>query len=1029
MNIMDSVFKEIRGLITSVVIKYDNLARAEDTLEVTKDYSRYLTAYRKEDTFNTYRTYDIEAIIASGVTSDLELSEVYADNPSLIPDSFKIPVLHAQRRHIVDGYVEVNTYYRTLMGLPAYDEVQGVYAYSEFYSENGIEFKPVHELNVGEFISLDKSGEWERLKKEHPDKDYLKFIGTEKIDLITARESRNFQLLKMTKAQNNDILNEQFAIFYEQNREYMMSVMYSKDYSKRYDLYDNYMAMMLMVMVTQRLLVNTFKNGIDRDFYDPITLSLLFESYSVPYIENLPMDIQRLLAKNLNKLLHFKSTDKVIYDIAHILGFERARIFKYLLVKHHKYDESGVPIFKYKDIENDDGIIETVEDVEAMYEFYFQTVNVEDRNTTLNMESGGGRIPYDEVVDDDGFWWKDDPEVMKKLYSEEFNYIDTKYIHMNMMYRLTDMMLENTFFLRMILDKKVASRTINITLPRLTESSSVSYFDAILVLCSLVSRKSGLRGEILYSATKTLSIMGFDFNYGFVKFINNLPKKYRDLPHFKRIERSIIHMDMGTVKDINTLYTELLELDKILRDRLSETNDRDEYNILRDLYRSLYTTKNNENIFRKKDGTVAETYIEFLEDSNPEIHSVIELLESEEEIDAVLNHIIYRLEVEVESLRSLHVLNDEEGLLTEALVRLIRFFKSYTIDLTSFNILYVFDNRHFNRIKVMDKLTALTGEMEVRNNDSSNFMLLDTLYLSSRLSLTDKTKIKTKTDILLNIMYSLENRYLIKRELMKLGGETIIKDDVSFLDSLYSRGTNEVSHRINLSEVMDMVTVGRMFDRVRSDYSVRPKAEVSLFDNTVMDSDTVELDVEMTDSDSISIRHDINIGIKTENEDRLRTDHYATICSVSKATDSITVGDASILTDAIVDVESNLELKSVVESTARIRYELHKILTRDDILLRQLIEIDKSMDLYDDIGAKSKLTLVDENIRLKNILNQFSRISVDNKMSLKDGLRAESSTSTKDSMELVDVVNMSNDIRVLDSAKMKHSIHIDRSVD
>ena len=307
MAILDTMFREIRTIIQGVTIKYSRLAKENETIEMKKEFNKYLQSVEGSDTFESYRTFDIEAIKKSEITQDVELMDLYATSPHLIPDTFKYVVLQYQRQYNIENYEEKNEYYRKMIGLPPLDDKTGVYPSDTFIEENNIAFKPVHEYTDSEFIKLRDSGEWSRLLEENPEKEYLQFIGTERDNLILARKAENFQILKYNKT-SNDVLNTQFSVFYEQNRRYMMGVLYNRDFNKTYRLYDNYMGMMLMVMVIQRILVNAFKNGIERDFYDQVTLSLLFESYNVPFIESLPLHIQQLLAKNLNINLSFDHT-------------------------------------------------------------------------------------------------------------------------------------------------------------------------------------------------------------------------------------------------------------------------------------------------------------------------------------------------------------------------------------------------------------------------------------------------------------------------------------------------------------------------------------------------------------------------------------------------------------------------------------------------------------------------------------------------------------------------------------------------
>ena len=70
--------------------------------------------------------------------------------------------------------------------------------------------------------------------------------------------------------------------------------------------------------------------------------------------------------KNLNSLLKYKSSDKVLYSICELLGFGDINILKFYLSKVHKMDSNGNPIFLYKEVMNEQtGEMETVYDYEG----------------------------------------------------------------------------------------------------------------------------------------------------------------------------------------------------------------------------------------------------------------------------------------------------------------------------------------------------------------------------------------------------------------------------------------------------------------------------------------------------------------------------------------------------------------------------------------------------------------------------------------------------------------------------------------
>ena len=61
----------------------------------------------------------------------------------------------------------------------------------------------------------------------------------------------------------------------------------------------------------------------------------------------------------------------------------------------------------------------------------------------------------------------------------------------------------------------------------------------------------------------------------------------------------------------------------------------------------------------------------------------------------------------IPDLEYLTTINGTDNVLVEALVKLILFFKSYTVDLKDINVLYIMDSRRYNMIKLVKDLILL----------------------------------------------------------------------------------------------------------------------------------------------------------------------------------------------------------------------------------------------------------------------------------------------------------------------------------
>lgn len=722
MFILDNVLKELRKVIQNVTIKYEREAKKYETAETRRNWDYYYLAVHKYDKFETHKTYEVDVILNSGITTSETLARMYNSDKYLIPENQRYAVLEAKRKQIIENFEEKNNYYRRLLGLPNIEDTQFIYLDEQTAYEIGSNTNtPVHLLKEEQISALEKMGYIEKLKKLYPDKKYLNYLGPNKIDLIVARESNNFSILSIKGEYDESFLNN-FKRTYYFCREYFVSVIYNREFG-RFDLYDNFIAMMIMVMTVQRFLIEIFKQGINDEFYDLKTLKMLFDMYSVPFIEKLPLEYQKSLARNLNNLLHYKSTDKVLYDICSILGFERANIYKYYLVKEHKTDNEGKPLFLYKEEVDENGNTILVEDKEKMYELYFQTVELKERNTALALLDSGKKEDYNQVISDDIFWWNEDEELNKIIYESEFNYVETKFLGLNIMYKMTQLVFEIIYFIRLISDKSNQTRKIYIDIPKiLSNNTKVSLFEIVVFLISLICKKSGMLGNIINTPTKTLSVLGFNFRADFDKIRQDIKNnKYID----DKVLSYIMNMDVYSVQDINGLYKNVRELNDFLVEKMATTQNIEQYRAYKKLFETLYITEIVDDVFKKKDGQVAETYLEFLHDLNPLLAQIVEESDKEK-ASSYIDYIVNRLTTLITELRYLYAVDESNNVILEALAKLINFFKSYTTDLRPLNILYLMDSRFYNIIKLINDIKRV--EKTLQFNDGKSNVFYKTFY-------------------------------------------------------------------------------------------------------------------------------------------------------------------------------------------------------------------------------------------------------------------------------------------------------------
>lgn len=711
---IEYILNDIRTITENVVVKMTHEAQKYETVDSKREGDRYVSAMLERDIFESHAFYERDILMKAGINDVDMIEECYFDKYK-IPRVKRPLVLQYKRDMIKEEFYETNDYYRELIGLPPMDDTDDVYLTQEQMDYYKIdEVRPIHEYPYEIQIKLERIVIPDLIEK-HPDKKYLQHLGSKKVDLVRVREAKNFEIVFSDAAIDNVFLRSFFQT-YDFCREYFMSVIYNKAFTDRYDLYENFIGMNIMIMAVQRMIVNTIKLSIDRDFYDLNSIKKMFDCYGVPFFEDLPLDYQRTIIKNLNMLIRSKSTDKVLYDISNILMYERIKIYKYMLVKERKLDENNNPIIAQKPVYDDDGNMSYVPDYEKMYDVYFQSADIMEPNIAVGIESKPNRHGYLDVTEDDVLWW-DTSDLRQELFNREFNFIETKYLGVNIMYNLTDLLYETVYFLNLLVDNKDttdptrelllnsdAMRTGTDYLYLVLERFSpvpISIFDTVVILCALVSKKNGMKGNIIHSsAGKILSVFGFNFEADFDlirESIKNNPRIFKDPSIVKYLDL----LDIKKVEDIEKLYHNFRNFADFCIQQMATTENLKEYHAYKRLYEVFTVREETGEAFTMSNGKIADTYLEYLYDKLPHIAEFIDAMHKDK-TGVYIEHVVGKLNELVPDLEYISAINGTNNNIVRALISLINFFKSYTTDLRNLNVVYIFNDKYHNMIRMID---------------------------------------------------------------------------------------------------------------------------------------------------------------------------------------------------------------------------------------------------------------------------------------------------------------------------------------
>ena len=820
---MGEFIAQLKKILYSVVVKRNKLAAAFDTdLAQKKAADKYINTIDNGDDWNSYVIFDRDVLRSAGI--DENLITIYQSDKEKIPRELRKKVVSLQKQYIIDNYVETNDYYLMLHGEPSIEDAKLHEEYMQHKDDPGYNGKdpfiycpdndygiptkasgiPVHKLDITYVNLMDSLNITSTLIADNPTKPYLKYIGSRSIDYYTARTADNFAILYTDIAGIDSTIREDFLIMYDKARAYYMIGFYNREYSNMFAWYDEFIGLCIITMAIQRLIANIYHQGLTRDFYDTNLIKYLFKSYSIPYIEELDIKYQRALAKNLNYLLQYKSTDKVLYDVAYLLGFYDINIYKYYLIKYHKLnDTTGLPEFP-KIREKIDGEIVEHYDYPKMYGFYFQQINLKETDVNAALADQRFKYSFADITEDDPYWITDS-DLMTKLYETDFNHLITKYMSMDVVVKVVEMMYEVAHTVRMIIDNRKDFEKISVNIPYISQYD-INLFDLIIFLSALASKLINLPGRIPLKGYQIANVYGFNYTENIdalkaaiydtkdlqydeilyaedtgifylvkpgdvvtvpnmVRNVNSdagtdetttiekynfhpldvivvesfddvdpVPGKYykasdditntviyqytategyqaKDVTPVATLAYNLIDQNLASYieamravepGDVGKIYDKLKTLRLFITKMLTDTKDKDVYYQYRKLYRALLVTEDAKELYELGDGDVSTTFEIYLSKINPNLYDIYKSAITNENL---LNNTINLIFSKLASLGNYKYLANigRVDRLFDTVMKLIRFFKSYTVDFVNSGVHYVLDDRYLQGLKIMDE--------------------------------------------------------------------------------------------------------------------------------------------------------------------------------------------------------------------------------------------------------------------------------------------------------------------------------------
>lgn len=723
MELINSFKKYLTTIVPDIVFKSVTQANANETSTSRLAGDQYVEAKLNTGNFDTIATGTIPLDILHKVgIFDEYVIKMINENKYVIPDRLHKSIWELHRQYVIDNYEEQNNYYRMLYGLPNIGNNDiyispsdlATFGYTidsqDDYDNDRLEnLTPLHKLPSTVLLSMEVSGYLDELYNEYSsdpnyDARYIKHLGLKKIEPVIARMAGQYELLYVPITDNATRFTRDFTNYYEEARQYFLNQIYNFHYNTEYKFYEGYIGFFIMVMAIQRTINSLFEVVVQRDFYDIETCRTFLEAYGVPFVKTFTFNQQITLVKNLNILLMEKCTTTVLYDLLDILEYDRFNLSKYLLVKQHKTVqahnwEEPRPFFSYKTILDEKGSFIYELNKSNMYDYYFIKNDINDVDTTLVDINDPSSFQYKEITEDDAFWIEDD-ELIEKLQQDEINFVETKYAAVSITKKMYEIVFEHVYLQKMICDKGSETSKIMLEMP-LINKAPLSLLEIEVVLICLLCRYNHISPDLLISPSKQLAVLGFNFDAD----LEAIKKDILDHPRIYSPElvKYIDNIVFNSVSDVNKMYGNVRTLATMLIEGMDKTNSEQVYHAYRKLYNVLLITDVHNEVFTLSNGELPISYLDWLNEKNNRVYNYIIGLDRTEILDKI-NYITTKMISWFTNAKYLDYLNPDDTEILHGILKILRWFKSYTIEIKDIDVIFIFDSKYHTAMKMLSRM-------------------------------------------------------------------------------------------------------------------------------------------------------------------------------------------------------------------------------------------------------------------------------------------------------------------------------------
>lgn len=358
------------------------------------------------------------------------------------------------------------------------------------------------------------------------------------------------------------------------------------------------------------------------------------------------------------------------------------------------------------------------EDLEKDFKLKFVKAPIEEDEDKY-VKDVNNHIPYDSFVQDDKLWDTEEipHERLKQLIlKKEFSYVYSKYISIDTVMSFSKLTFDLPYFFGMLFDEVKLEERLRLQVPILQTNKMFRLSDLLCYLFSITFSYYDLKDDIMQDPKKIMYMKGFNFKAD----LDLIKKKIINLginPAKIGVDDFIIYNTrLNYAKDFLNIFNQNIAVRKRLLKGMFNANNKREYDAFKIAYESLMQVNYNTKFFKISTGEENASdksyseYLKYRDDSLYKnilyINNIKDKNERNKYISEQIISICGYIDMYFDSKDYEYLWSKFPGVgidfIRNYVKKVINFFKSYKVSISSINTLYKFDNKFEQTARAID---------------------------------------------------------------------------------------------------------------------------------------------------------------------------------------------------------------------------------------------------------------------------------------------------------------------------------------